>query len=49
VTLSAGETTSASYSAKIPRRAPLGAYRLIGRVENAADSFDEDQVVYQVN
>lgn len=49
VTLAAGQTTSNNFNATIPAGAPVGSYRLIGRVENAGDTFDEDQVVYQVH
>jgi hypothetical protein len=49
VTLAAGETTSSNFSFRFRFRLPVGSYRFIGRVENAADTFDEDQAVYQVN
>jgi subtilisin family serine protease len=49
VTLAAGQTISKNFSASVPASASAGAYRVIGRVENATDTFDEDQVVYQVN
>lgn len=48
VTLASGATVSQTYSASIPLRAPLGTYRVIGRVADMTDTFDEDQVVYSV-
>jgi len=47
--LAAGQTRSGTFSAVIPAAAPAGSYRLIGRVENPTDAFDEDQVIYDVN
>ncbi len=49
VTLAAGEMVSSDFTLTFPNRVPLGSYRLIGRVENATDTFDEDQTVYEVN
>lgn len=49
VTLAGGQTVSQSFSASVPTTAPVGTYRLIGRVENTTDAFDEDQVLYQIN
>ena len=47
--LAPGQTSSGTFSAVIPAAAPAGSYRLIGRVENPTDAFDEDQVIYDVN
>jgi subtilisin family serine protease len=47
--LAAGETRSRTLRVVVPISAPAGSYRLIGRVENPTDAFDEDQVVYDVN
>jgi uncharacterized repeat protein (TIGR01451 family) len=49
VTLAADQAGSRTFSASVPATAPAGTYRLIGRVENASDAFDEDQVLYEVN
>lgn len=49
VTLAAGQTISASFTTVVPVSAPVGTYRLIGRVENTADAFDESQSVLTVN
>jgi hypothetical protein len=33
----------------VPATATPGSYRLIGRVENPTDAFDEDQEIYELN
>jgi len=49
LSLAPGATRNNTFSAIVPANAPPGSYRLIGRVENATDAFDEDQVFYDMN
>ena len=48
-TLTAGQVIMANITLNTPGSTPVGDYRFIGRVENAATGlFDEDQVIYDI-
>jgi subtilisin family serine protease len=49
INLAAGEVRSGTFRVVVPATAPPGSYRLIGRVENPTDAFDEDQEIYEMN
>jgi len=49
VTLAPGEQKTMTVTKSTPGTLPAGDYRVIGRVENAGDVFDEDVVIYDVN
>lgn len=48
LTLAPSETVNSPFNIVVMHSVPPGNYRLIGRVENTTDTFDESQVMYHI-